>query len=80
MFDDDIVRPMDFVGPFKAEDYAGTVPLGNNDPTVPLGKLYGTPGNTPLNRVLGGLVEEPGRYSSNRNPRSNTFFTGGENW
>lgn len=71
-------RPFDFVGPFDVHSYSGDVPLGNNNPTNVWGKIYNTPGNTPLNRALGGLVELTGKYKYDRNPRIRTFFTGGE--
>lgn len=66
-------RPFDFVGPINPSDYTDDVPLGNNDATVRYAKIYDTPGNTPLNRVKGNLVELPGKYTWKGDPFTNAW-------
>lgn len=48
--------------PFDILEYTAQVPLNNNNATVLYGKIYDTPGNTPLNRAEGALREEPGKF------------------
>jgi len=43
--------------------FSGDVPLGNTDPTVVQGKLYGAGGSGMNNRATGGLRQYRGRYS-----------------
>lgn len=49
--------------PFDLKDFTKDVSLYNNNPTVVQGKIYDTPGNTPLNKSKGPIRPYMGKYS-----------------
>lgn len=53
----------DCVPPQPMRMQSANAPLGGNSPTEVLGVIENTPGNTPLNRPMGGTYRLPGRYS-----------------
>jgi hypothetical protein len=63
-------RTADVSGPKQVNifDYVQDAPIGGNNTTVPLGKIYDTPGNTVMNTPLGALYELPGRYVWHQDP------------
>lgn len=66
-------RAFDHIGPMDPDSYTYNVPIGNNSPTNVRAKIYDTPGNTPLNRAKGGLVELAGRYNWKGDPLNDAW-------